>query len=112
MKQLSFILFLVLVLSSCGNKVTKQDDYDWTNIDSLSKLKDSIERAEEPKIDKVIKEQKKKDVRPSSYGSSSSRSNHRVNQDNMRGFDPASEDDMEDNGMSRYMENNDEEGWD
>lgn len=32
--------------------------------------------------------------------------------DNMRGFDPASEDDMEDNGMSRYMENDDEEGWD
>jgi len=25
---------------------------------------------------------------------------------------PASEDDMDDNGMSRYMENNDEEGWD
>ncbi len=32
--------------------------------------------------------------------------------DNMRGFDPASEDDSDDNGMSRYMENNDEEGWD
>ena len=32
--------------------------------------------------------------------------------DNMHGFDPASEDDMDDNGMSRYMENNDEEGWD
>jgi len=32
--------------------------------------------------------------------------------DNMRGFDPASEDDMDDNGMSCYMENNDEEGWD
>lgn len=32
--------------------------------------------------------------------------------DNMRGFDPASEDDMEDNGMSRYMENTDDEGWD
>ena len=32
--------------------------------------------------------------------------------DNMRGFDPASEDDMEDNGMSRYMENNDDEGYD
>lgn len=29
----------------------------------------------------------------------------------MRGFDPAFEDDTEDNGMSRYMENNDEEGW-
>lgn len=32
--------------------------------------------------------------------------------DNMRGFDPASEDDMDDNGISRYMENNDDEGWD
>ena len=32
--------------------------------------------------------------------------------DNMRGFDPVSEDDMEDNGMSRYMDNNDEDGWD
>ena len=32
--------------------------------------------------------------------------------DNMRGFDPASEDDMDDNGMSRYKDNNDEEGWD
>ena len=30
---------------------------------------------------------------------------------NMRGFDPASEDDMEDNGMRRFMENNDEGGW-
>ena len=28
------------------------------------------------------------------------------------GFDPVSEDDMDDNGMSRYMENNDEDGWD
>ena len=33
-------------------------------------------------------------------------------QDNMRGFDPASEDDMHDNGMTRYMEANDEEAWD
>ena len=32
--------------------------------------------------------------------------------DNMRGWDPASEDDMEDNGMSRWSENNDERGWD
>lgn len=31
--------------------------------------------------------------------------------DNMRGFDPASEDDTEDNGMSRYMENDDDDGW-
>ena len=31
--------------------------------------------------------------------------------DNIRGFDPASEDDMDDNGMTRYMEANDEEAW-
>lgn len=43
----------------------------------------------------------------SSRSSSSSRYS-----DNMRGFDPASEDDMDDNGMSRYMENDDDEGWD
>ena len=48
----------------------------------------------------------------SSYGSSSSYSHGEKELDNMRGFDPASEDDMNDNGMSRYMENNDEEGWD
>ena len=44
--------------------------------------------------------------------SSFSNSQKYIDYDNMRGFDPASEDDMDDNGMSRYMENNDEEGWD
>ena len=43
----------------------------------------------------------------SSYSGSSSKSS-----DNMRGFDPASENDMDDNGMGRYMDNNDDEGWD
>jgi len=33
------------------------------------------------------------------------------NDDGMRGFDPATEDDLEDNGMTRYMENTDERGW-
>ena len=32
--------------------------------------------------------------------------------DNMRGWDPASEDDARENGMDRYMENDDEKGWD
>lgn len=47
----------------------------------------------------------------SSETSSRSSSSSRYS-DNMRGFDPASEDDMDDNGMSRYMENDDDEGWD
>ena len=50
---------------------------------------------------------KKSSSATSSRSSSSSRYS-----DNMRGFDPASEDDMDDNGMSRYMENDDDEGWD
>ena len=31
--------------------------------------------------------------------------------DNMRGWEPASEDDTRDGGMSRYSENNDKNGW-
>jgi hypothetical protein len=31
--------------------------------------------------------------------------------DDMRGWDPASEDDMPDNGIGRYFENNDKKGW-
>ncbi len=54
-------------------------------------------------------EEKMEQASPSKSTRSSSSS---YNNDNMRGFDPASEDDMDDNGMSRYMENNDEEGWD
>lgn len=49
---------------------------------------------------------------PVRSSSSSSRSNMPSEYDNMRGFDPASENDMDDNGMSRYMENYDDEGWD
>ena len=52
------------------------------------------------------------DQQPSSSTSSSASGKYKEKEFNMRGFDPASEDDMDDNGMSRYMENNDEEGWD
>jgi hypothetical protein len=49
---------------------------------------------------------------PANSTSTSTEKKTMTEPDNMRGFDPASEDDMDDNGMSRYMENNDEEGWD
>ena len=53
------------------------------------------------------------DQQPSSSALSSGNRKYKENEsDNMRGFDPASEDDMDDNGMSRYMENYDDEGWD
>ena len=114
MKNLASLLILVVILSSCGNKAPKQDDIDWAYHDSVSRVRDSIEQAEEKdRLDSIIRENdKKRSEQSSSYSPSPSRSSHTVNHDNMRGFDPASEDDMDDNGMSRYMENNDEEGWD
>ena len=62
--------------------------------------------------DSVVKEvpkEKAKAQLPAS-SSSSKRSSYRSN-DNMQRFDPPSEDDMDDNGMSRYMNAYDDEDW-
>ena len=63
--------------------------------------------------EKALHEEANKETvaKPMSNCSSSGSSEVHSSSDNMRGFDPASEDDMEDNGMRRFMENNDEEGW-
>lgn len=51
--------------------------------------------------------------KPTESYSSSGRSRHEDKElDNMRGFEPASEDDMDDNGMQRYFDANDDEAWD
>ena len=51
--------------------------------------------------------------KPTESYNSSGRSRHEDKElDNMRGFDPASEDDMDDNGMQRYFNANDDEAWD
>ncbi len=47
----------------------------------------------------------------SSYSSRSYDADEEEEEDGMRHFDPALEDYMDDNGMSRYMDNNDDEGW-
>lgn len=70
--------------------------------DSLEELVDTVKRI-------VPKKEKSEIDNPPSYSISDYSEQHN---DNMRGFDPASEDDMDDNGMSRYMDNYDEEGWD
>lgn len=54
----------------------------------------------------------KSTINSAAKSSYSSPSSYPDDYDNMRGFDPASEDDMPDNGMTRYMENYDDEGWD
>ena len=62
--------------------------------------------------DSVVKEVPKEEPQtplPAS-SSSSKRSSNKPN-DNMQRFDPPSEDDMGDNGMSRYMNAYDDEDW-
>ena len=84
------VLPMALLLLSCQNKSQLQDVPSPYLIERVGQLNDSSSAIvhEEPAV-----ERKKPEV------------------DNMRGFDPASEDDMDDNGMSRYMENNDDSGW-
>lgn len=62
--------------------------------------------------DTISSVQEKTSKTAAPVSSSASRYHQVSSNDNMRGFDPASENDMDDNGMSRYMENDDDEGWD
>ena len=78
---------------------------DTATIHQIDMIEDTAPETKEVGPDKTTR----KAENPSSYRHiAPSAPSH----DNMRGFDPASEDDMDDNGMSRYMENNDEVGWD
>ena len=116
MKYIPIILCMMVLMLSCGNKNKPQDDsLDWEYLDSIHKVQEKGFEAEEKAAVEMFKEQdpgKHSPAVSSSRGGYSSNNDDEKEYDNMRGFDPASEDDMEDNGMSRYMENNDDEGWD
>ena len=107
MEKLIIVLLFAWLLLSCGNKSREKER---VFLDSVP----AIEEAEHVTVAVAIPEEEPKmeEKHSTSAGSSSPRSRKYSSDDNMRGFDPASEDDMEDNGMSRYMDNNDEEGWD
>ena len=81
-------------------------------VDTVSEVKQVNEEKKDAPVSPASSSVSSSRSTSSSYGSSSSYKHREKEPDNMRGFDPASEDDMDDNGMSRYMENNDEEGWD
>jgi len=109
MERILIILLACVVLLSCGNK--RRHELPSSGIEEgwgeryEKELADSARREAE---------RNKEERKAASYAAP--QAGHRAPQhnesDNMRGFDPASENDMDDNGMSRYMENNDEEGWD
>ena len=108
MKKAFGILAVVLLLLSCQNQ--SKQKYSPTLVETQSE--ESYQQPDTAVIEEVKDQQEKVKASIAPTSSSSSRSHESSNYDNMRGFDPASEDDMDDNGMSRYMENNDEEGWD
>lgn len=103
-KGLFVIIIFSLLLLACENRTPKARkalmDYE-TGV--VQRKPDTVVQRKAKKADGKGKTER---VKPSS-----TLSDKPSNDDNMRGFDPASEDDLPDNGMSRYMENNDDEGW-
>lgn len=104
MRKALAIMVSGLLLLSCGSKTPKARravmDYE-TGVERTAP-----DTAVQGKAKKTVGTVRTEKVKPTAT------EKHKPgNDDNMRGFDPASEDDMPDNGMNRYMENNDEEGW-
>ena len=105
------ILLVVAMLLSCGEqhrrpKATK--DREFVEETHYTRIKPDTVQASSSTPDEEVPSQKKRTLQ----SSKSANKCHDDDYDNMRGFDPASEDDMDDNGVSRYMENDDDEGWD
>ena len=112
MKNRWLILTTIVLLLSCGNK--DKNDLPLSDVEEgwgeryQKELEDSIAK------EKALKDGpgKEKVSNPASVNNRLGSSKIHSSSDNMRGFDPASEDDMDDNGIRRFMENNDDEGWD
>ena len=100
----SVFIVVMLLMVSCTNKKHPSDYYP--------KSAPSCDSNTEPVRQDTFKYEATEQQSSSSASFSASSKYKEKDIDNMRGFDPASEDDMDDNGMSRYMENNDEEGLD
>ena len=113
------IVVMALFLLSCGEESKHQNkDFDPKEeessviSDECKARRDSVGKKLLEDAAKVAASESSSIRRKTSRSGYSPDDDNEKEYDNMRGFDPASEDDMEDNGMSRYMENNDEEGWD
>lgn len=101
---------MVLMLSCCNKSKQELPPSGVEEAWDMKYQKEMVDTIKTIKVEAPVEEhQTKKRVSTSNSGSYASDDK---DYDNMRGWDPASEDDMDDNGMSRYMENNDEEGWD
>ena len=111
MKKTIIVILTVVLLLACGNNKTHQTES--VIFDNQAGVEQSAPDTIASSVRERVPTMEEKPSTPTSSSSaSSSRSRKSSSYDNMRGFDPASENDMDDNGMSRYMENNDDEGWD
>ena len=106
MKLLLTAMILMLTLSACGNKKQQPTRKVW-----MKAVKKAVLFSPRDTLLDLSEYKTGASSTPSSPASSSTHSYSSGSRDNMRGFDPASEDDMNDNGMSRYMDNYDDEGW-
>ena len=121
MKKLKFVIyasFALLFMASCTSKKGTNDAYV-SDIDSVTVVDSTRPEMPPPPPDSGRFDGHRPPPPPDGMRLGGpppppphGKGHHPRKPDNMRGFDPASEDDMDDNGMSRYMENNDEEGWD
>ena len=111
LKKLFYLGFVAVLLVSCSGRnarpVTTHEEENPAQT-LPERVGDTVEAS--PAIEETPV--KPAPSAPANSTSTSTEKKTMKEPDNMRGFDPASEDDMDDNGMSRYMENNDEEGWD
>lgn len=119
MKGITVIFTTLVLLVSCnnGNKDKRMPVFQTPDNDTVALFTapqyslDSIYETDKT-TDKKGKEDDRHATSSSKTHIESAGATGNDEYNNMRGFDPASEDDMDDNGMSRYFENNDEEGWD
>ncbi len=114
MNKLAYIGWVIAMqfMISCNNKKNSSEVYQ-SVVEHDSMHSDTLQHSSTDRFaDNHMPTSPREDKYSDGQQSPKGKSHHFLKTDNMRGFDPASEDDMEDNGMSRYMENNDEEGWD
>lgn len=111
LKRNIIVILSVLFMLSCSSRKNPSEVDDVAVMDSI--LTDTLHRSSQDEfMDDHIPPPPPPDGKHSDGPPPHGKGRPPHGPDNMRGFDPASEDDMEDNGMSRYMENYDEEGWD
>ena len=104
MKRNAILFLLIMLMVACTYRKHTSDYYSKSDTsyqyESEVKEPDSV-------IQNIPSEEPAK-----SHSSSYSSIRKEKELDNMRGFDPASEDDMDDNGMQRYFDaNDDDEEW-